>query len=968
MLLHIVNLYRRRDYFNTGGYMNKITQQLSLDLVEISHNVINARQNDRLTRDINMTITNNGQEYELPETAFVYLRGRRTDGKPIFYNVEITDRKKGLLHAELHNYVLCCPGRCRLDVGVYKRVQDENEIQKNNKTPNEEEEIASTDSFILYIPEEVFDEVDVVESDEGSTLAQLINSARDEIDEMNTLEETVSKNEKQRTTNESVRKTNEENRQRQENLRQEDTKNAIRNANAAIQSANLAADNANSAAESANNAAANANTKATDLQNKLDSHHFILTEDKDIAGGVPGLDANIKIPNDKLYQATTTSKGITQLTDSVTSTSISTAATANSVKTAYDKAASVDGKLQTHNSSNTCHDDIRELISALTTRLNALADSDDTTLDQLSEIVTYIKNNKNLIDGITTSKVNVSDIIDNLVSTAVNKPLSAKQGKMLKDLIDGKTSIEHTHSYLPLSGGVITKTYTNYGDHHLQVRNNSYPNAGVDLFVDIEGGNIELKTNDSSIKYQIDTLDNKLRLYKLAGSAVLPLFETDNNNLFNINGNAQTTNKLKTARIIFGRSFDGSANITGNAQFFGGTGQLGNDAVDYSKTAVEIREAHLAGAGTGYYSEAPTLSFHWANRVAATIALFPDGSFNFKKQDGKSKATIVANLSNSTISNTSFSGSLLFPNNSWINIGDDIVIGDRNHAGALALKGISGETSLLFMKKGDESITGSLQFNGTEFKFSDHNIYAKNLRLKPSGANYGSKLNFGDGEYVYLHEDTDDHLSIYARAGISFSNKVSFSNDITTTGGITTRDITINGWVYSDLIPALVEPATSNNIGSSDRRWRQIWCYNSINSASDKNLKKNISGLSSDNRYMKFFMLLQPKSYLFKDGESGRTHVGFISQDVEEAMSICGLSSLEFAGFCKDQKTERIENEEGNMEEKPVFDGEGNPVYLYSLRYEEFIALNTMMIQKLCEKNENLENRLTILEEKMLNL
>ena len=53
--------------------MNKIIQQLSLDLVEISHNVINARQNDRLTRDINITITNNGQEYELPETAFVYL-------------------------------------------------------------------------------------------------------------------------------------------------------------------------------------------------------------------------------------------------------------------------------------------------------------------------------------------------------------------------------------------------------------------------------------------------------------------------------------------------------------------------------------------------------------------------------------------------------------------------------------------------------------------------------------------------------------------------------------------------------------------------------------------------------------------------------------------------------------------------------------------------------------------------------
>lgn len=36
-----------------------------------------------------------------------------------------------------------------------------------------------------------------------------------------------------------------------------------------------------------------------------------------------------------------------------------------------------------------------------------------------------------------------------------------------------------------------------------------------------------------------------------------------------------------------------------------------------------------------------------------------------------------------------------------------------------------------------------------------------NLRLKGSG-NYGNKLNFGDDEYVYLHEETDDALTIKA--------------------------------------------------------------------------------------------------------------------------------------------------------------------------------------------------------------
>ena len=89
-----------------------------------------------------------------------------------------------------------------------------------------------------------------------------------------------------------------------------------------------------------------------------------------------------------------------------------------------------------HALSNTAHSDIRDLITGLTDRLNVLADSDDTTLDQLSEIVAYIKSNKSLIDAITTEKVSVSDIVDNLTTNDANKPLSAAQGVALKALIN----------------------------------------------------------------------------------------------------------------------------------------------------------------------------------------------------------------------------------------------------------------------------------------------------------------------------------------------------------------------------------------------------------------------------------------------------------------------------------------------------------------------------------------------------
>lgn len=43
-----------------------------------------------------------------------------------------------------------------------------------------------------------------------------------------------------------------------------------------------------------------------------------------------------------------------------------------------------------------------------------------------------------------------------------------------------------------------------------------------------------------------------------------------------------------------------------------------------------------------------------------------------------------------------------------------------------------------------------------------------NLRLKDN-TNYGRKINFGDGEYAYIYEDTDDHLTIYAANGITLA-------------------------------------------------------------------------------------------------------------------------------------------------------------------------------------------------------
>ena len=82
------------------------------------------------------------------------------------------------------------------------------------------------------------------------------------------------------------------------------------------------------------------------------------------------------------------------------------------------------------------HNDLRLALQGLSDRINAALDSDDTTLDQMSEVVAYIKSNKSLIDAITTSKVSVTDIVNDLVTNAADKPLSSAQGVVLKVLID----------------------------------------------------------------------------------------------------------------------------------------------------------------------------------------------------------------------------------------------------------------------------------------------------------------------------------------------------------------------------------------------------------------------------------------------------------------------------------------------------------------------------------------------------
>jgi hypothetical protein len=204
-------------------------------------------------------------------------------------------------------------------------------------------------------------------------------------------------------------------------------KNAYPNLQGGITNAWNIAKEANTKAETAQETADGAETKADNAQTKADSAYTLASGAGSVASGAK------TTAEDALAKGNALEKN---KQDKLSDEQIESINDIPNIKKDYAKTDDVNGKVAEHNTSDESHNDIRLLIQGLTNRLNAIADSEDVDLDQLSEVVDYIKNNKDLIDGITTSKVNVADIVDNLTTNLGNRPLSAKQGVILKGLID----------------------------------------------------------------------------------------------------------------------------------------------------------------------------------------------------------------------------------------------------------------------------------------------------------------------------------------------------------------------------------------------------------------------------------------------------------------------------------------------------------------------------------------------------
>ena len=125
---------------------------------------------------------------------------------------------------------------------------------------------------------------------------------------------------------------------------------------------------------------------------------------------------------------------------------------------------------------------------------------------------------------------------------------------------------------------------------------------------------------------------------------------------------------------------------------------------------------------------------------------------------------------------------------------------------------------------------------------------------------------------------------------------------------------------------------------------------------SDKRLKKDFA--TYDSRYEDFFMSLKPSLFKMIDGDSNRYHTGFVAQEIEDALTENGLTTLDFAGLVIDDNP-RVKECLEKLNYNPFEDTNTQ----YYLRYNEFVSLNTHMIQKNVKRLLDHEDRITQLEE-----
>lgn len=214
-----------------------------------------------------------------------------------------------------------------------------------------------------------------------------------------------------------------------------------------------------------------------------------------------------------------------------------------------------------------------------------------------------------------------------------------------------------------------------------------------------------------------------------------------------------------------------------------------------------------------------------------------------------------------------------------------------------------------------------------------------------------------DGAPIGDHASTADHATTADSAATAESAR----QCIMASTAYYLKGVGISDYVQISNNGNLIPSSSSVYCGTNPNPFAGGYSSGGWKTTSDRRKKKDFRKLLEDDRFERFFELLQPMEYRLIENDE-KMHIGFVAQDVEQAMTDCDISENEFYGLEHAVFSEK--DFESNEEWEKFLEQNGGANDMYTLCYQEFIALNTAMIQKLQNRCNDFERRLSALERK----
>ena len=258
---------------------------------------------------------------------------------------------------------------------------------------------------------------------------------------------------------------------------------------------------------------------------------------------------------------------------------------------------------------------------------------------------------------------------------------------------------------------------------------------------------------------------------------------------------------------------------------------------------------------------------------------------------------------------------------------------------------------------GKVTIVDSLDFDSTALG-DDIAIIGLDGRGRPMLQNIRIDLDTvtdQNGEVIGDHASTADH----ATSADSATTAESARQCIMASTAYYLKGIGVSDYVHISDNGNLIPSSSSVYCGTTPNPFAGGYSSGGWKTTSDRRKKKDFRKLLEDDRFERFFELLQPMEYRLIENDE-KMHMGFVAQDVEQAMTDCDISENEFYGLEHAVFSEK--DFESNEEWEKFLEQNGGANDMYTLCYQEFIALNTAMIQKLQNRCSDFEQRLSALE------